>query len=74
MAVLQIQNLIEELLIKDEDPMIKSNGKTMRIDADGKLKSANLFNGLSQMMPLFKKPLVNYFLLVLALQFCVLGG
>lgn len=48
-------------------------GRKASIKSEAKVK-VNLMNGLSQMMPLLRKPLLSKCLLVLTIQFCALLG
>lgn len=62
--------LVDERQLKGETEKIA----TMEKDAEGNFKNANLSNGLLQMLPLLRKPLLGKLCLVLALQFCLIGG
>lgn len=62
--------LVDERQLKGETETIA----TMTKDAEGHFENANLSNGLLQMLPLLRKPLLGNLCLVLALQFCLLGG
>lgn len=62
--------LVDERQLKGETEKIA----TMKKDAEGHYKNANLSNGLLQMLPLIRKPLLGKLCLVLVLQFCLLGG
>lgn len=67
---MQIEKLVDELQLKGSQETFA----TMTKDAEGQFKSANLANGLAQMMPLIRKPMLGKLCLVLALQFALIGG
>lgn len=76
-GIIYLVRLQVKKLVNEPQELAKENAstKTHKCTSDDvEANETNLMNGLSQMLPLLRKPLLGKCLLVLTIQFCALLG